>query len=82
MAEEMKNEQQQSTMGGSSEACMCGGCGPMTTRYLQAMLPGGDAADHFRKARLEMLKGFRALLDQRIESLSGNAGKGTKINID
>jgi len=37
------------------------------------MGPAGDAANHFRLARIEALKGLGSLLDQRIDSLSRGA---------
>jgi hypothetical protein len=38
--------------------------------------------EHFRNARIEMLKGFRSLLDARIERLSKHAQKGTKVTVE
>ena len=62
--------------------CICGGKGPMITQMLQMMMPSDAAGEHFRNAGLEFLKGFRELLDQRIQSLSQTQPKGTKLNVE
>lgn len=38
--------------------------------------------EHFRTARLEVLKGIRSLLDARIDRLSQHAQKGTKVSVE
>jgi hypothetical protein len=38
--------------------------------------------EHFRNARIEVLKGIRSLLDARIEHLSQYAPKGTKVSVE
>ena len=63
--------------------CICGGKGPMASQMLRMMLPG-EAGEHFRAAGIEFLKGFRELIDHRIETLSRaqGQGKGTKLNVE
>ena len=61
--------------------CMCGGAGPNLTRLAEMLLPSGEAGAHFRQAHLELLKGLRAMLDQRIESMS-QPRQGTKLSVD
>jgi hypothetical protein len=41
-----------------------------------------DTREHFRNARVEILKGMRSMLDARIDHLSKHAAKGTKIAVD
>jgi hypothetical protein len=41
-----------------------------------------DAGQHFRQARIEFLKGIRALIDYRIEILSRASQKGTHIVVE
>jgi hypothetical protein len=41
-----------------------------------------DTQEHFRKARVEVLKGIRSLLDARIEHLSQHSSKGTKVTVE
>ena len=38
--------------------------------------------DHFRKSRIEFLKGIRSLLDDRISNLSRSEAKGTHVVVD
>jgi len=41
-----------------------------------------ETHEHFRNARIEMLKGVRSLVDARIERLSKHAQKGTKVTVE
>ena len=41
-----------------------------------------ETQEHFRKARVEVLKGIRSLLDARIEHLSEHTSKGTKVTVE
>jgi hypothetical protein len=67
----------------SSSGCVCGGKGPALSQMLEMIMPSAAAGEHFRNARIEMLKGFRELLDQRIQSLSEKQQhKGTKLNVE
>jgi hypothetical protein len=38
--------------------------------------------EHFRNARVEVLKGIRTLVDARIDRLSKHAQKGTKLTVE
>ncbi|MCU1260040.1 MAG: hypothetical protein JWO80_2925 [Bryobacterales bacterium] len=49
--------------------CFCMGAGPQVTAVLKSIGPKA-AMEHFRKSRLEFLKGMRSLLDARIEKLT------------
>jgi hypothetical protein len=49
---------------------------------LRALAPPEEALGHFRTARMEVLKGMRAVLDSRIERLSAERQKGTPVTID
>ena len=41
-----------------------------------------NTREHFRNARVEVLKGMRSLLDARIERLSQHEQKGAKITVE
>jgi hypothetical protein len=41
-----------------------------------------DTREHFRNARVEILKGMRSMLDARIDHLSKHAAKGTKVTVE
>jgi hypothetical protein len=62
--------------------CFCMGTGPELFSLFRKL--GPDAArQHFRNARIEMLKGFRAIIDNRIERLSRNSEKkGTTLVVE
>jgi hypothetical protein len=66
----------------ASPNCMCGGKGPALSEMIRLMMPSGKADEHFRNGTLEFLKGIRELLDQRIQSMSATAGRGTKLNVE
>lgn len=62
--------------------CFCMGTGPELFSLLKKL--GTDTArEHFRNARIEMLKGFRALIDKRIEHLARpEEKKGATIAVE
>jgi hypothetical protein len=49
---------------------------------LQRLGPPAEARGHFETARLEFLKGLRAVLDARIEQVSKPRARGEKINVE
>jgi len=64
--------------------CVCSGIGPELSRAVRQALNVPESANqHFRNAGVEMLKGLRDLLDQRIETLSHQEEqRGTKVSVD
>ncbi len=69
-----------------SAGCNCGcmGFGPVISHLMDNLGPK-EARDHFRSARVEFLKGMRALLDARIDQLSKKgaaAGAGTQVPVE
>lgn len=61
--------------------CLCMGFGPELGRMLQTW--GSDSAKgHFRSVRVEVLRGLRALIDQKIETLSKRTRRGTAIEVE
>jgi len=63
-------------------ACLCQGAGPVLSDLLQRLGPPAEARGHFETARVEFLKGLRAMLDARIEQASKPRAKGEKINVE
>ena len=51
-------------------------------KFLQSLEPSLEVSEHFRTARLEMLKGLRQMLDNRIAELSRTPEAGRKIDIE
>ena len=62
--------------------CLCQGVGPVLSDFLRRLGPPEEARQHFDTARLEVLKGLRALLDARIERRSKAHRKGEKIKVE
>lgn len=76
-----KNKRSQKT---DSGLCLCQGAGPLLSEVLRRLGPPQEARRHFDAARVEFLKGLRAVLDARIAHLSKphEKTKGEKIKID
>ncbi len=62
--------------------CACMGAGPLLTEFLESRGPSDEVKAHFRAARVEFLKGLRALIDSRIEQLSQTEEKGATIPVE
>jgi hypothetical protein len=76
----MNGKNQKSTDTGKT--CLCGGAGPALTEVLRRMGPPDEARKHFDAARVEFLKGMRAVLDARIEHLSKPRAKGRRVTVE
>lgn len=63
-------------------SCVCMGAGPEISQLLKRLGPGEAAESHFKAARVEFLKGLRAIIDRRIEDLSKSETKGTKVSVE
>lgn len=67
----------------ASGKCMCMGAGPALTEMVEKLAPSEEVRNHFRAARVEFLKGIRALIDSRIEELSRKPEeKGAAIPVE
>jgi hypothetical protein len=62
--------------------CGCMGVGPLVSEFVRKMGPSEDVSQHFRAARLEILKGLRAMLDEQIASAQEPPKHGTKISVE
>lgn len=58
------------------------GVGSAIDELLQRVGPPEPARQHFEQARIEVLKGLRAIIDQRIETLSKTKPRGTKLTVE
>jgi hypothetical protein len=75
------NNKRKRTSKTSDPQCLCFGVGPALSELLRRLGPPEGARKHFETARLEILKGIRAILDARIEQVSKRNRKGEKIEI-
>lgn len=51
-------------------------------KAMETVIPSCSAAEHFREARLEVLRGIRELVDYRIERLSKTKSSGSRIVVE
>lgn len=59
----------------------CAGLGLALNEVLRRLTPPEEARKHFEGARIELLKGIRALVDARINHVSKRGRKGEKIEV-
>jgi hypothetical protein len=80
----MSETQEQSTQQGAGCAeCACHGLGPAVTDFFKRMGPPESARRHFDQARIEILKGLRALIDARIADITSREEKrGTAVTVE
>jgi hypothetical protein len=76
------NNKTKQTQKHASGPCLCQGAGPALSDLLRRLGPPAEARGHFEAARLEFLKGLRALLDARIEQCAKPRAKGEKIRVE
>ena len=66
--------------------CVCAGAGPAVSGVVSQLLrdigPSEPVRRHFAQARLEILKGLRAILDERIAEVQRLPARGVKVTID
>ena len=62
--------------------CVCQLVGTALSDLLHSFEPPAQARRHFQTARLEVLKGMRAILDARIEHVANTKSKGQKIDVE
>ena len=75
-------DEQQTTGRQHAQGCFfCDVAAPQINAFLDHVWPE-NTREHFRNARIEMLKGIRTMLDARIDHLSKQAPKGTKVTVE
>ncbi len=79
------DEQQSASQHGTAQhahGCFfCDIAGPQIEAFLDHVWPP-NTREHFRNAHVDMLKGMRSMLDARIEHLSKQDRKGTKVAVE
>ena len=76
----MKTKSKSPTTGGSP--CICQGVGPALSEFLRRLAPPEMARGHFETARVEFLKGLRAVLDARIDRHTKARTRGQAIKVE
>ena len=62
--------------------CICCETSDTLRRIFRGLRPSDDVSGHFRQSRIELLKGIRSLLDERIERLGHTPHKGTRVVVE
>ena len=79
MSKARKEEEGKAGMG--HQSCCCPFC--LSRRIMEeAKEEYSDFFAHLRNARIEVLKGFRTLIDERISSLERQKKKVTKVKVE
>lgn len=60
----------------------CARLGAEIDRLLGTFGPPEEVCQHFTNARIEILRGLRAIVDARIERLSSEGRKGASVTIE
>jgi hypothetical protein len=69
--------------GAARERYSCRDAADVISHLARAFGASDEAQGHFRQSRIELLKGIRKILDDRIEHISRTAPrKGTRIVVD
>ena len=71
MNESAANQQQQ-------HHCIC----EDISNLLRNLGPSESVVEHFRNARIEMLKGFRQMIDDKISRAQSASSKGTSFGVE
>ena len=56
--------------------------GAAVDNLVRSVIPSEAAVEHFANARIEVLKGIRAVIDARIDRLSSETKKGVSVSIE
>lgn len=79
---EAQQEQTQQRPSAAPIDALCDSIREGLHRIADFFTPPQSATDHFRESRIEMLRGFRDILDHRIERLSRRRTQGTRVTVD
>lgn len=74
-----KATRQEANQSASPERCLCR---EVLDQFRQNFGISENVREHFTNSRLEFLKGIRAVIDNRIESLGKAGQRGTKIAVE
>lgn len=75
-----ENDEKEAAVSEAAVNCFCMGMGPKVTAMMQCK--SESAREHFRSARVELLKGMRTLIDERIAHLSRAEKKGSAVPVE
>ena len=64
------------------KGCWCCEVNDAMNKFAREFGPSEDVRSHFRNSRIEFLKGIRKIIDERINRLSANEQKGSRVNVE
>ena len=70
---------QEASQHASQERCLCR---EVLDQFREVFGVSENVREHFTNSRIEFLKGIRAVIDNRIESLGKAGQRGTKIAVE
>ena len=62
--------------------CICEDLSAAISEIFRKFGPPQAAREHFTQARMEVLKGIRVIIDQRIQDLSHAQARGSKVTVE
>jgi hypothetical protein len=64
------------------KGCWCCEVNEAMNKFAREFGPSDEVRSHFRNSRIEFLKGIRKIIDERINRLSSNEQKGSRVNVE
>ena len=64
------------------KGCWCCEVNDAMNKFAREFGPSDEVRSHFRNSRIEFLKGIRKIIDERINRLSANEQKGSRVNVE
>jgi hypothetical protein len=77
-----ENRSANETHAHAHSGCWCCEVNDAMNRFAKDFGPSDEVKSHFRNSRIEFLRGIRRIIDERIDRLSKNEQKGTRLNVD
>ena len=74
-----KTTRQEASQRTTEERCLCR---EVLDQFRETLGVSENVREHFANSRIEFLKGIRAVIDNRIESLGKTGQRGTKIAVE
>jgi hypothetical protein len=74
-----KTTRQEASQRADHEGCLCR---EVLDQFRETFGVSENVREHFTNSRIEFLKGIRAVIDNRIESLGKAGQRGTKIAVE
>lgn len=74
-----KTTRQEASQSATGERCLCR---EVLDQFRENFGISEKVQEHFTNSRIEFLKGIRAVIDNRIESLGKTSQRGTKIAVE